>query len=126
MMLNRAYTRKRNPRWSGLVALGGQSRSRACGRREGISVVVGVCLVGGSANNGANSGPFYVNSNNAWSITNSNYGARHTYNPVIVIPDSYGAANPLSLDPGGRSHRRVRTSRMRESGPLCRSRAGLM
>lgn len=126
MMLNRVNTRERNPRRSGLVALGGQSRSRACGRREGISVVVGVCLVGGSANNGANSGPFYVNSNNAWSITNSNYGARHTYNPVFVILDKYKAANPLSLDPGGRSRWRVRTSRMRESGPLCRSRAGLM
>lgn len=37
-----------------------------------------VLLVGGNSNNGANSGPFYANSNNAWSNANSNIGARHT------------------------------------------------
>lgn len=37
-----------------------------------------LCLAGANSNNGANAGPFYVNSNNAWSNARTNYGARHT------------------------------------------------
>ena len=69
----------------------------------GISVGFVVLLVGGNSNNGANSGPFYANSNNAWSNANSNIGARHTNMriPVIAFPDKYRATNPLNLDPTG-------------------------
>lgn len=35
-------------------------------------------LLGGNANNGANCGLGYVNSNNAFSNSNANYGSRHT------------------------------------------------
>lgn len=35
-------------------------------------------LWGGNANNGSNAGLAYANSQNAFSISNSNYGARHT------------------------------------------------
>lgn len=61
-------------------------------------------LFGGNADNGAEAGPFYVNSNNAWSNANSNIGARHTHTDklaFIVFPTNYGAANSLSLDTGG-------------------------
>lgn len=37
-----------------------------------------LCLWGGNANNGANSGLVYVNSNNAFSNANTNIGSRHT------------------------------------------------
>ena len=37
-----------------------------------------VLLVGGLSEDGSDSGPFYANSNNAWSNANSNIGARHT------------------------------------------------
>ena len=37
-----------------------------------------LCLFGGNANNGSNSGLAYVNSNNAFSNANANYGARLT------------------------------------------------
>lgn len=37
-----------------------------------------LCLWGGNANNGSNSGLAYVNSNNDFSNANSNIGARHT------------------------------------------------
>ena len=36
-------------------------------------------LWGGNANNGANCGLAYANSNNDWSISNANIGSRHTY-----------------------------------------------
>ena len=35
------------------------------------------CLVGGNANNGANDGFVYVNSNNELGIANQNYGSRN-------------------------------------------------
>nr|DAF17768.1 MAG TPA: hypothetical protein [Bacteriophage sp.]DAH86618.1 MAG TPA: hypothetical protein [Bacteriophage sp.]DAJ93714.1 MAG TPA: hypothetical protein [Bacteriophage sp.] len=35
-------------------------------------------MFGGNANNGSNSGLAYVNSNNAFSNANANYGARLT------------------------------------------------
>lgn len=83
-------------------------------------------LFGGNADNGAEAGPFYVNSNNAWSNANSNIGARHTHTDnklaFIVFPTNYGAANSLSLDPGGRSYRRVKT--YQRKGP--EGQAGLM
>jgi hypothetical protein len=37
-----------------------------------------VLIVGGNSNNGSSSGVGYSNSNNAWSISNANIGARHT------------------------------------------------
>nr|WP_298672481.1 hypothetical protein [uncultured Prevotella sp.] len=40
---------------------------------------VELCLFGGNANNGAQSGLAYVNSNNAFSHAHANYGARLTY-----------------------------------------------
>ncbi|EIY58938.1 hypothetical protein HMPREF1070_04402, partial [Bacteroides ovatus CL03T12C18] len=36
-------------------------------------------LWGGNANNGANCGLAYANSNNDWSNSNANIGSRHTY-----------------------------------------------
>lgn len=36
-------------------------------------------LFGGNANNGSNAGLVYVNSNNAPSTTNANYGSRHCH-----------------------------------------------
>jgi len=45
-----------------------------------------VCLVGGSADRGALSGPFYVGSLSAWSIAYSAYGARPAfYGPVTIV-----------------------------------------
>lgn len=38
----------------------------------------GSFFFGGNSNNGANSGPFYVNSNNAFSNSNANIGSRLT------------------------------------------------
>ena len=37
-------------------------------------------LFGGNSNNGANCGLAYANSNNAWSNSNANISARHTFN----------------------------------------------
>ena len=37
-------------------------------------------MFGGNSNNGANCGLAYANSNNAWSNSNSNISARHTFN----------------------------------------------
>ena len=39
-----------------------------------------VLIWGGNANNGANCGLAYANSNNAWSNSNANIGSRHTMN----------------------------------------------
>lgn len=43
---------------------------------------------GGNANNGANCGLAYANSNNAWSNSNANIGSRHTkeHNPKRQNP----------------------------------------
>ena len=41
------------------------------------------CLLGGNANNGANAGLAYVNSNNAVSNSNTNIGSRICYNKDI-------------------------------------------
>lgn len=44
---------------------------------EGMTVVgLRACFVGGNANNGANAGLAYVNSNNAVSNSNTNIGSR--------------------------------------------------
>jgi hypothetical protein len=37
-----------------------------------------LCHVGGNANNGSNCGSFYVNSNNSFSNSNTNYASRTT------------------------------------------------
>lgn len=42
--------------------------------------VLKLWLFGGNSNNGANCGLAYANSNNAWSNSNSNISARHTFN----------------------------------------------
>lgn len=44
------------------------------------------CAVGGNANNGANDGLAYVNSNNSVSNTNANIGSRTCYNIAMIKP----------------------------------------
>lgn len=46
-----------------------------------------VLLVGGSSGAGADSGPFCVRSDNAWSSARSNYGARPAYYGPVTIVD---------------------------------------
>ena len=43
-------------------------------------LVMKLWLFGGYAYNGANCGLAYANSNNAWSNSNANISARHTFN----------------------------------------------
>ena len=43
-------------------------------------LVMKLWLFGGSSYNGANCGLAYANSNNAWSNSNANISARHTFN----------------------------------------------
>ena len=42
-------------------------------------VVFELWMFGGNSNNGANCGLAYANSNNAWSNSNANISARHTF-----------------------------------------------
>lgn len=44
-----------------------------------------VVLWGGNANNGANAGLVYPNSNAAWSNSNSNIGSRHTMKYYSIL-----------------------------------------
>ena len=44
-----------------------------------------LCLWGGNANNGTNCGLGYSNSNNDFSISNTNYGARLTYKVIVEV-----------------------------------------
>ena len=44
-----------------------------------------LCLWGGYAYNGTNCGLGYSNSNNDFSISNTNYGARLTYEVIVEV-----------------------------------------
>jgi hypothetical protein len=58
--------------------------------KKAITPMVGILvmklwLFGGNSNNGANCGLAYANSNNAWSNSNSNISARHTFWKRIIL-----------------------------------------
>ena len=56
-----------------------------------------LCLWGGNANNGTNCGLGYSNSNNDFSISNTNYGARLTYEVIVEVRRSVKETTDLRV-----------------------------
>lgn len=76
-----------------------------------------VWIWGGNANNGANCGLAYANSNNAWTNANSNISARHTFKGILI--------RVLVLRHGKALGNLAPRTRMRMYSPLSRNNTNL-